>query len=345
MNFYVYDRGEPRVIASIEQLKADPTLAGDAVKENRACPGFLLCGDNVRTFSNANGWQDLGDFPEGKKYTPVINEPFGGIVLRRGESYIRTWMPGEHWYQKGWPKKGEGPRHGCARVDRKDAVNWPLYEPHEWQGKSRHWGAGRLVYAPDLKSDHWTDAAMEKTNLVGGKEGLAPAEADKAGEVVFAVNCPYVITAGELKLSASGESKVAATVSRDQGKTWQALALTNAGGVAKCLFRDEVDGCFEGYWLRLTIPAGTAVTGMELTSHFELVPFSLPYLVPGKNTVSVEAESFGAPLTVIWDYAEGIDWKDSRSATRTFEQNGSFEIEAVGPKYPRMVALTLKVAP
>jgi hypothetical protein len=346
MNFYVYDRATPKTIASIEQIKADPTLAGDAVKDGRACPGFLLCGDGVDTFATKDGWQDLGDFPEGKKYTPVISEPFGGIALRRGETCLRTWMPGPYWYQKGSPKKGEGPRHGCGGGDRKDVVNWPLYEPHEWQGRFRHWGAGRLEYAPDLKTDHWADAAVSQSNLAGGKDGLAPAEAGKDGEAVFAVNCPYVITAGELKLSQSGEGKVAAAVSRDGGKTWQALELAAAdGGKAACLFRDQVDGCFEGYRLKLTIPAKTAVTGLELVSHFQLNPYSLPYLVPGKNTVSVEAGRFGAPLAVTWNWAEGEGWKDAKSVTKTFEKNGTFEIEIAGPKYPRMTSLILQVAP
>ena len=132
MNFYVYNRAKPRAIASVDEIKADPTLVSDAVKEGRACPGFLLCGDSVGTFARRSGYRDLGDFPESRRYTPIIKEPFGRITLRRGETYVRTWMPGPYWFRKGWYKKDEGPRHGCGRKDLKDTVNRPLYEPHAW---------------------------------------------------------------------------------------------------------------------------------------------------------------------------------------------------------------------
>ena len=345
MNFYVYDRGNPRTIASIEQIKEDPTIAGQALKEGRACPGFLLCGDDISTFATKDGWQDLGDFPESRKYTPVIEEPFGGIVLRRGETYVRTWMPGPYWYQKGSPKKGEGPRHGCGGRDRQDSVNWPLYEPHESNGKYRHWGAGRLVYAPDLKTDHYADAVVDRKNLSGGQGALAPAQAGQDAEVTWAVNCPYVITAGELKLSAAGEGRLSAAVSRDKGKTWQPVELTAGGDKATATFVAQVDGCFEGYWLRIAIPAKAILAGLELTSHFQLNPYSLPHLLPGKNVVSVEAGRFGAPLAVTYQWAEGEGWKEAKSAAKSFEKNGSFEIEVGGPKYPRMDSLTLQVAP
>jgi len=349
MNFYVYDRGKPPTIASVAHIKADPTLVTDAVKEGRACPGFLLCGDSVGTFARASAYRDLGDFPESRKYTPVIKEPFGGITLRRGETYIRTWMPGTYWFKKGWYKKDVGPRHGCGRRDRKDTVNWPLYEPHAWGTKYRHWGAGRIAYNPSLDDGHYRDAVVSETNVAAKDRGavasLGQADAAKPAEIVFGVNCPYVITAGEVRLRQTSDGAVLAAVSIDEGKTWQPVELKADGDRMAALFVDEVNGGFNGYQLTLTLTGGAAVADIELVSHFQLNPYSLPHLVPGKNVVTVDARTYGSPLTVTYNWAEGDDWSIPKTAAATFTKDGSFTIDVAGPKYPRMVSLTLSVAP
>ncbi len=349
MNFYVYDRGRPRSIASIEQIRKDPTLASEAVKEGRACPGFLLCGDSVATFARRDGWRILGRFPESRKYTPVIEEPFGRIALRRGETYLRTWMPGRHWFHANWRRKDEGPRHGCGRRDRADAVNWPVYEPHAAGTRYRHWGAGHLIYKPDLTTDHYADGVVERRNVTsgrrGGSAGLVPGKAGGGGEVVFGVGCPYVITAGELRLARLGGGEVAAWVSTDEGRTWKPLELKAEEGALSAVFVGEVNGSFRGYRLKIGIPPGGGIAALELKSHFQLNPYSLPYLAPGRNVVSVGAASYGSPLTVTWKWSEGPEWKAAKSVSKTFTADGSFEVETAGPKHPRMKSLVLSVAP
>jgi hypothetical protein len=61
--------------------------------------------------------------------------------------------------------------------------------------------------------------------------------------------------------------------------------------------------------------------------------------------VSVEAQSFGAPLTLTCSYSEGEGWKTPRKVARALEKKGEFEVVVAGPKYPRMEELTLSVAP
>lgn len=107
----------------------------------------------------------------------------------------------------------------------------------------------------------------------------------------------------------------------------------------------EVNGQLGGYQLRLRLQAGAAIGQLRVTTFFELNPYSLPYLVPGKNAVTVEAERFGRPLEVEWRYAEGPDWKQERVAAKTFRKAGTVTIDVKGDKYPRNVALVLRVKP
>lgn len=358
MCFYVYDRATPPVLASIQQLQDDPSLSLEAVKEQRACPGFLLCGDGPETFAGKGGkWVREGPFPK-----LTIDEPFGRIALPRGASYVRTWQVGSVWFKRGSWMPQSGPVHNCGRRDNKDLVNWPLYEPHVAAINNglyyRHWADGWIAYKPNLRGDHYLDAVVSRDNLQhDAARGLVAADAgkpannphqlmaDKPGEVVFAVDCPYVMTAGDLSLAKPLQGKLSAGVSIDKGKTWKPVELAEKDGRLAASFVDEINGSFEGYRLKLTLEGGAAVDGLELASHFQLNPYSLPYLVPGENVVSVEGERFGSPLTVQWQHAEGPEWKEIKKVVQEFTKAGQFTIRVNGEKYPRNVALTLSVAP
>ncbi|MBI2502996.1 MAG: hypothetical protein HYW07_07145 [Candidatus Latescibacteria bacterium] len=366
MNFYCYDRSSPPQIASIQQLQEDPTLARQAVAEGRAGAGFLLCGDSPDWFAGKEGEWYLeagGQWPALK-----VEEPFGRLALRPGESYVRTWRPGEHFFKAGWlPRDGTGPIHHCAEADRRDTVNWPLYEPHGWSGRPggertyyRAWGVGRLAYRPDFADRNFFAALTHQQNLRTvarrGSTALVQAELTRPAEVIFSIACPYVLTAGELRLSAGDTGQVSAwirvndTPAAAAERGCQGLAhdfaplgwQVGSGGLA-ARFADEVNGCFEGYLLKVQLAGGAAVTGMELISHFQLNRYSLPHLVPGRNLISVTAHHFGAPLQVRYDWSEGPDWACRRSAQRLFTAAGTWEIEVAGPRYPRMEALMLEV--
>jgi len=381
MNFFCYDRSKQRKIASVKQLRADPTLAFDAASEGRAIGGYLLCGDSPGWFASQKDNPDDNWYLESDGRWPqmTIEEPFGSITFCRGETYIRTWQPGKYWYKASWPENyGCGPIHTCGTADRKDSANWALYEPHGCKpGIGEHanqtfyriWGVGRLEYRPELASGHYKDACLSETNVEIAGDALAQADTSKPGEILLKIQCPYVITAGELKLR-SNEGKVSATVSvdnqyvsktlnrdwqipilpldlpiqrehlrsTDNGKTWKPVQV----GVP---FTDEVNGSWSGYLLKLTLTDGAAIAKLELISHFQLNRYSLPYLVPGKNLVSVSAERYFAPLTVEYRWFDGKDWNTPESARHTFTKDGQFEIEVAGPKYPRMTSLAFSVAP
>jgi len=190
---------------------------------------------------------------------------------------------------------------------------------------------------------------VRQRNLAPGKRGgvasLRTENAGKTGEIVFSVNCPYVTTAGELELTRSGTGKFSVAVSVDRGKTWKPVEVRAEGNAVTARFIEAVDGAFDGYWLKIGVPAGGAFANLKLKTHFQLNPYSLPHLVPGRNIVSVEAAGFGAPLTVTYNWAEGPGWASPRQVSRTFSQSGTFSVEVKGPKYPRMGSLRLSVAP
>jgi hypothetical protein len=349
MTFYVYDRSTPPVIASVEQLQNDPTLALDAVKEKRACSGYLHCGDSPKTFAGKDRWKLYGEYP--KAWKVVIEEPFGNIALRRGETYARTWMPGKYWFKKNCWMKDFGPFHSCGgRRDKKDTVNWPVYEPHGAKMKYgisyRHWGTGWLEYAPSIANGHYVDGVVSEKNILrakrDGKMVLAPADDSQPGEVTFAVNCPYVVTASEVTTSLLAEGGLAMAVSIDQGKSWRPITLPDEGALRNAAFVDEVNGARKGYLLRLTL-TGAALADLRIVTEFQLNPYSLPNLVPGKNTVRVSAAQYDTPLTARYEWYEGEDWQQKREAYKTFRADGEFTIDVAGPKYPRMKLLMLSV--
>jgi hypothetical protein len=350
MCFYVYDRSSPPKIASIEQLRTDASLAADAVKEGRACPGFLQCGDKPDVFGPGGEWVLDRGWPKMK-----VDEPFGRITLRRGETYVRTWMPGDEKLRfiKAW-KFDYGPYHTCGlKADKKDSVNWPLYEPHvSVAGKdgayksSRHWAAGHLIYKPDLHSDHYQDAVVRSGNITHDrKKGLVAADPAQPAEIVFSVKCPYAMTAGELSIQPAADGQITAAVSTDDGASWQPIKLARDGGHLAATFIELINGSRQGYQLRLRLESGAAITALQLISRFHLNPYALPYLVPGKNVVMIDADKLGSPLKVEWTYAEGPEWKAEKTVSKIFAEPGTFAIDVRSEKHPRNVSLVLSVAP
>jgi len=102
-----------------------------------------------------------------------------------------------------------------------------------------------------------------------------------------------------------------------------------------------VNGCWNGHTVHIAFRG--SLSPLELTTRFQINAFSLPYLVPGPNTVQVSADHFDTPLNVAWTYAEGPDWSEQDTASQTFDQSGSFTIDVAGARHPRNISLTLSV--
>jgi hypothetical protein len=364
MTFYVYNRASPRAIASVAELQEDATLAGEAVREGRAGPGFLLCGDAPTWFSGKTGW--LLDHP----FTPHLggDEEFGALRLRRGERYVRTWSVGRYLHSHAFLDR-YAPYHTCGlESDCKDPVNFPFWEPYAWEdgqaASYRHAGSGFLEYAPDLRGGGWREAAVRHANLTGDREttrpGLHPVEGGIESEVVFSVSCPYVLTGGALELAGRiGErgDRVTVSIARKPGpgateRQWkEVLSCADAGGFEqKVDLSSHVEGSFDGYWLRVAIqakrPEKTGLDSLRLRSDFQLNPYALPQLLPGKNRLLVTAARADAPWKLRLAWREGPDWQTPRERTAVIRGNAhEAELEIPAGKLPRMERLELAVDP
>ena len=346
MNFYVFDRSVPPHIAGLEQLRVDSTLAWAAEAEHRSAPGFLLCGDSPAWFSGGGLWEKEPGWPD-----VTIKDPLRRLTLRRGESISFSWLPGDYYYRKAW-QFDYGPYHTCGARDSLDTANWPIYEPYRAIVNDtpcyRHWAQGKMVYYPDLFSDHFQDGVAGQKNIVRLCPCfvLMPQDLRYPGELVFSVDCPYVITAGEFRVK-KGEMHggITAEVSTDGMKNWQPVTVTDSGQVVRGLFVDQINGSFNGYYLKLILAGDSSMESLEMTSYFQHNPLALPYLVPGENLLKVEAEHFGSQLKLEWSYAEGPDWKNTKTILRNFPEAGELKVAVGGEKYPRNLSLTLSVLP
>jgi len=361
MTFYVHNRAEPRAIASVAELRKDESLAWKAVEEGRACPGYLLCGDKPKWFAGDEGWVQHRPFrvPHG------ADEVFGGITLPRGSRYVRTWM-GEKFYKPhGFGRNKGRPYHTCGRgADRKDPVNWPYWEPYVAGGKGRHSSSGSLEYAPKLTGAGWRDAAIRHYNLVGEAQGAGPSLHPRVGgveaEAVFALSCPYILVDGSLALAgrvgAAGD-RLAVSVSRQWTKgrphrVWKEVFTAAEPGDfdTKVDLTEAVEGSLEGLWLQVSMqaaePAGTGLSALKLRADFQLNPYALPQLLPGRNRLLVTTARQDAPLEVRVAWSEGERWKTKKTFTATVkDRSHEAVIEAAGPKLPRMEAIEFAVEP
>jgi len=361
MTFYVHNRAKPPAIASVAELRKDQTLAYDAVKERRACPGYLLCGDSPKYFSGDEKWVLHRPF----RIHRGADREFGAITLPRGMRYVRTWM-GKKFYKPHGFGRGKGrPYHTCGRgADRKDPINWPYWEPYVSGGHGRHASSGYLEYAPDLTGPGWQDGAIRHYNLVGepnkAHPALHPQVAGEPGEVIFGVRCAYIITAASLKLSgsvgAAGDSLAAAVstqwVRDGSRRVWKSVfEARQPGDFATAVdLTGAIEGSLRGCWVRVAMqakdPAKTGLNGFRFHADFQLNPYALPQLLPGKNTLFITAARTDVPLNVRVAWSEGEKWAAQKEFKAVVTRRAhEATVEAAGPKLPRMQAIEFCVDP
>ncbi len=162
---YVYNLGTPRTIASCEDITSSDHVLADAVADGRACPGFLLCGDDIPWYQDAvNHYSAMGSSVPDGTWT-------GDMDLRIGQTFDRTW---EAWQNQRPTSNNDAdsmpgadpPYHHECQNDWKDYVNWPYWEPYGAslsyiinKATYRRWANGTDTLAPDFHSAAYQESA------------------------------------------------------------------------------------------------------------------------------------------------------------------------------------------
>ena len=169
-NFYVFTRGDKRSVASFAELRQDPTLIQDAIKDGRATPNMCCCGDEAKNF--AQKIQVIGYTPATSKWSVKDGR------LRLGEEMVRSWWPEGKPLPGSHAKNNLGPLHTCGTRDRRaEPFLYKFWEPYgleKFGGTTvsyRHYFNGQLNYAPDLTNREAVLDGGNKLNGASDREG------------------------------------------------------------------------------------------------------------------------------------------------------------------------------
>lgn len=234
-SFAVYTRERPPHIASLEELKGDPTLVTAAVAEGRAVPGFLPClgnqeqtaADKARLKESMGGadltWStllftagSLLDFwrqapakssivADGGVYGSVYTPGVLDFTLKPNEELVREWDNAANLWYKSASHPDFGPHHTCGRADEADTVNFKYFEPYLKEGFGhakrcyRWFGNGWLEWRPDAARGELL-ASCQAANLKAEATGALAVAAAGAGRLSIPVKCPYAGVGLELDL-------------------------------------------------------------------------------------------------------------------------------------------------
>ncbi|VTU00783.1 CARDB domain lipoprotein, putative OS=Geobacter metallireducens (strain GS-15 / ATCC 53774 / DSM 7210) GN=Gmet_1998 PE=1 SV=1 [Gemmataceae bacterium] len=264
-------------------------------RANWQAPAFLVCGDDLPGIADGVKKRSRAGSPEGwagmahatGKYSADVN-------LAPGCALTNTWDPSpDAWY---WRDSKIAPCHTCGDKEiRNSPEKGPVAEPYfsaDWKCES--YANGQLSFRPDLSSEAClrSFAAVENVTFAAG--GVVPADAGKPARVTVLLQSPYVLT----QAHGSADGVAAFEVSTDGGKTWKAADLNN--------FTAPVKGQLQAL-ARFTIK--DRLKNLDVRATVQNNPFALPFLAPGKNTITVSVADPAAlgdnKLVVTYAYRPG----------------------------------------
>jgi hypothetical protein len=282
-----------------------------------------------------------------------IDSHHTSINLRIGESIER------HWGNEGKPYYNL-----FGKERRKDFVHGPYPVTY---------GNGRLVYEPDLSKQTYKQGLFQKPiNLSCTEEdGLKPAlhlsKTREKGVAIFKVSLPYIVSDAWVKASIVRENlkdEIRLSFSVDGGQTWR--TIWEAGKEVGAFNLDHLNFCesfdpdqksqpktttpfgrYE-YLVKIEMKAAEKITscGLEslsLTTVFQHNLFSLPMLLPGRNTITVQGDLDPDSIlrvTYVWDDAKGKGRTDIVTIATTPYQ---YEIITKGKNWEDVVCRSIKI--
>lgn len=324
-------------VASQGEIANDPSIVLDAVKDGRAARQHLCCGDLPadvvdgckvhQVIGDSKGWAWVTWRDE--NYSPLVNLPCGA-ALRLG------------WKAEpdGYAVNDKLPQHSCGLKDfHNDRVLGPILEHYG----PRNWSDGVFEYAPDF-SKPGDVADVQLTNVTDHNGKLV---AGGHGTAIFRLALPYPYVRTKLDVGFEGGDGMA-SLSTDAGTTWKPAAL----GDVSVQLKQKYD-----VWLKIDF-SGT-LSKVHFAALVEHNRSALPYLMPGKNRVTISTEGNVLPkdgqLSVTYVYQEASAQEPDRrtrfngqaltygEVKRFTEEVAAlpytFEIDVGGSTPPKMIEL------
>ena len=329
-SFAVLNREDPPMVASLEEMKADPTLVSKAVEEKRTLGGFLPCEHEPEiryenreelaklgwkadfrwatfTFGKGQGADVLGFWLAAPQSFSTGAEDYGGSVapglldlkLKPNERWVSLWDNLGKWVEaSSYPVLG--PFHTCGHSDEFDDVNFKYFEPYAKKGIGpvktcyRYYANGFLEWQPANAAELLAGATAKGLATAAGGVALAG-----AGDLVIPVKAPGPVVGVELELELRQKGAAARTCvllgpPGAPKEVWSKAG--DAQGPEKVTIPYQPSGspyCEYALTVRTAPGADGSVelAVKRLQSIYQLNMYALPALLPGKNTVRVSAKT------------------------------------------------------
>jgi hypothetical protein len=325
-------------VAGQAEIATDPSIVRDAVKEGRAARQNLCCGDEPEgvvsgcrsrsVVGDSKGWGSVTW--RDQNYSPLLRLPAAASLRLNWKG-----VPG------GFAVTGQPPQHSCGLKDLvSDKVLGPIAEHYG----PRNWSNGRFIYAPDFsRAANLADMELHGARAQAGE--LAATNGKASAFVKLPL--PYAYVRAKVETSYEGGDGNL-FVSTDAGKTWKRAA----GSDISRLVKQKYD-----VWLRVDFPA--KLNRLRVQALVEHNRGALPYLIPGKNRITVSVENDRLPrgciLNVAYEYQEatvpnpksrtrfdgrGITYGPAKKVMRQVRSVPfTFDLDVGGNYPPKMIAL------
>jgi len=338
--FFVRTRAEDRHIASMDEMKADPTLVTKARVEGRAGEPFLPCAGGPEILGEKEGTKecpyaltyrhyDEKFFVAGAKKWKSLGAPNPSrhavwVPLRRGESLRLEWAAAETYVppkiaERFWP-----PRHLCGAKDKANPF-FPELAPYGRKVKGRvtyrYPGRGVHVWRPRLEGSGALASLAVAENVRASRGSLAPLDASKPAVAEFEVTGPYVYVDGAVEGTTHlGEGGSLRLLFRgtDPDVPWEEIHSAARGERALNIRLGErvqptrpADKKKARAYTRYRFRVRVEMRGEAALSEFVLRGrvqhnwCALPQLVPGRNEIELRVKEKrvppGASFALAWD--------------------------------------------
>jgi hypothetical protein len=328
---------DKKTIAGQDDIVADPSIVLDGQKDGRVPVNYLSCGDTPdgcvtgckNSKANApsahkDGWASVTG--RDQDYNPLLKLPSGA-------SLKLDWAG----VSGGVACDGGKGIHSCGIKDyRNDPVLGAILEHYG----PRNFSNGTVTYAPDFsKAADVKDVELSGAQAQGGK-----LVASGKGAALFKLDLPHAFVSAKLAATFSGDGKLSTSV--DGGKTWAAAA---AGDIAAAVRQKY------SLWVKAEFTGDLSNFSIEgVVEHNRHV---LPYLLPGKNAITVSTKDNKLPdgtvLTVTYTFQEttapakrkqynaaGLTYGETKTVTKEITALPfNFDLEVGGKSPPKMLAL------